>query len=202
MSEGSQVSKVTLCVEILKWQSLTPPLTKGRYRAVRTAKNYCKTALISLPFDMAKVMVMAGNDHFAGHCQKCPELVVNFKNRTERRYFLILVGFVVGIAKEKVPVDFNFRYRIRAECRRTIKGKSGGERKLYLHETFKLELLELSLLQLYLQLYVRTLILYLLYMHENFKLDCLNFYFHSRKAQESRVFISSRFNYTCNSVCM
>ena len=47
------------------------------------------------------------------------------------------------IAKEKVPVDFNFRYRIRAECRRTIKEKSGGERELYLHETFKLELLEL-----------------------------------------------------------
>jgi len=27
MSEGSQVSKVTLCVQILKWQSLTHSLT-------------------------------------------------------------------------------------------------------------------------------------------------------------------------------
>ena len=35
MSEGSQVSKVTLCVEILKWH----PVTKVRYRAARAAKN-------------------------------------------------------------------------------------------------------------------------------------------------------------------
>ena len=40
MSEGSQVSKVTLCVEILKWQSaLTTTKTKVRYRAARAAKN-------------------------------------------------------------------------------------------------------------------------------------------------------------------
>ena len=35
MSEGSQVSKVTLCVKILKWRSGT----KGRYRAARAAKK-------------------------------------------------------------------------------------------------------------------------------------------------------------------
>ena len=40
MSEGSQVSKVTLCVEILKWQSPTTTKTKVRYRAARAAKNY------------------------------------------------------------------------------------------------------------------------------------------------------------------
>ena len=39
MSEGSQVSEVTLCVEILKWQSPTPTKTKVRYRAARAAKN-------------------------------------------------------------------------------------------------------------------------------------------------------------------
>ena len=36
MSEGSQVSKVTLCVKIQKWQSVTH---KGRYRAARAAKK-------------------------------------------------------------------------------------------------------------------------------------------------------------------
>ena len=35
MSEGSHVSKVTICVEILKWQWLS----KGRYRAARAAKK-------------------------------------------------------------------------------------------------------------------------------------------------------------------
>ena len=35
MSEGYQVSKVTLCVKILKWHSIS----KGRYRAARAAKN-------------------------------------------------------------------------------------------------------------------------------------------------------------------
>ena len=43
MSEGSQVSKVTLCVKIQKWysasHSLTNSLTKVRYRAARAAKN-------------------------------------------------------------------------------------------------------------------------------------------------------------------
>ena len=39
MSEESQVSKVTLCVKILKWQSLSQSLTKVRYRAARAAKN-------------------------------------------------------------------------------------------------------------------------------------------------------------------
>ena len=43
MSEGFQVSKVSLCVKILKWQSLThwvsESLTKVRYRAARAAKN-------------------------------------------------------------------------------------------------------------------------------------------------------------------
>ena len=44
MSEGSEVSKVTLCVKILKWQSLTHSVThsvtKVRYRAARAAKNW------------------------------------------------------------------------------------------------------------------------------------------------------------------
>ena len=43
MSEGSEVSKVTLCVKILKWQSVSQSvsesLTKVRYRAARAAKN-------------------------------------------------------------------------------------------------------------------------------------------------------------------
>ena len=43
MSEGSQVWKVTLCVEILKWRSLTHSkthwLTKVSYRAARAAKK-------------------------------------------------------------------------------------------------------------------------------------------------------------------
>ena len=45
MSEGSQVSKVALCVKILKWHSLThqslthQSLTEVRYRAARAAKN-------------------------------------------------------------------------------------------------------------------------------------------------------------------
>ena len=40
MSEGSQVPKVTLCVQIIKWQSLTHWLTKVRYRAARAAKKF------------------------------------------------------------------------------------------------------------------------------------------------------------------
>ena len=39
MSEGSQVSKVTICVEILKWHWPSHWLTKVRYRAARAAKN-------------------------------------------------------------------------------------------------------------------------------------------------------------------
>ena len=39
MSEESQVSKVTLCVKILKWQSLSESLTKVRYRAAGAAKK-------------------------------------------------------------------------------------------------------------------------------------------------------------------
>ena len=42
MSEGSQVSEVTLCVEILKWHPLTHWVTKVRYRAARAAKNVLK----------------------------------------------------------------------------------------------------------------------------------------------------------------
>ena len=37
MSEGSQVSRVTLYVQILKWRWLTDSLTKVRYRAARAA---------------------------------------------------------------------------------------------------------------------------------------------------------------------
>ena len=39
MSEGPQVSKVTLCVKILKWHPVSESLTKVRYRAARAAKN-------------------------------------------------------------------------------------------------------------------------------------------------------------------
>ena len=43
MSEGSEVSKVTLCVKFLKWHPLTDSvghsLTKVRYRAARAAKH-------------------------------------------------------------------------------------------------------------------------------------------------------------------
>ena len=42
MSEGSQVSKVTLCVKIEKvavTQSLSHSVTKVRFRAARAAKN-------------------------------------------------------------------------------------------------------------------------------------------------------------------
>ena len=43
MSEGSEVSKVTICVKILKWhpvtQSLTQSVTKARYRADRADKK-------------------------------------------------------------------------------------------------------------------------------------------------------------------
>ena len=43
MSEGSQVSKVTLCVKILKWQRLT----EVRYRAARAAKNLFQLAFLA-----------------------------------------------------------------------------------------------------------------------------------------------------------
>ena len=38
MYEGSQVSKVTFCVKIQKWHSVSE-VTKARYRAARSAKN-------------------------------------------------------------------------------------------------------------------------------------------------------------------
>ena len=38
MSEGSQVSKFSLCVKIVKWESVMKT-TKGRYGAARAAKN-------------------------------------------------------------------------------------------------------------------------------------------------------------------
>ena len=40
MYQGSQVSKVNLCVKILKWHWLTESLTNVRYRAARAAKNH------------------------------------------------------------------------------------------------------------------------------------------------------------------
>ena len=46
MSEGSEVSKVTLCVETLKWQSVTESVTKVRYRAARAAKKADKNGAI------------------------------------------------------------------------------------------------------------------------------------------------------------
>ena len=39
MSEGCQVSKVTLCVKVLKWRLPSQSVTKVRYRAARAAKN-------------------------------------------------------------------------------------------------------------------------------------------------------------------
>ena len=39
MSEGLEVSKVTICVKILKWHPVIDSLTKVRYRAARAAKN-------------------------------------------------------------------------------------------------------------------------------------------------------------------
>ena len=38
MSEESQVSKVTICVQILKWQSVSQRVTKGKYGAATAAK--------------------------------------------------------------------------------------------------------------------------------------------------------------------
>ena len=40
MSEGLEVSKVTICVKILKWHPVIDSLTKVRYRAARAAKNW------------------------------------------------------------------------------------------------------------------------------------------------------------------
>ena len=51
MSERSQVSKVTLCVKIQKWQWLTQWVTKVRYRAARAAKNTLYE-VIGTPFGM------------------------------------------------------------------------------------------------------------------------------------------------------
>ena len=39
MSEGLEVSKVTICVKILKWHPVIDSLTKVRYRAARAAQN-------------------------------------------------------------------------------------------------------------------------------------------------------------------
>ena len=39
MSEGFQVSKVTICAKILKWQLVSHLISKGRYRAARAAKK-------------------------------------------------------------------------------------------------------------------------------------------------------------------
>ena len=50
MSEGSQVSKVTICVKILKWRSLTHSVTKGRYRAARAAKNIVLLVASNIPY--------------------------------------------------------------------------------------------------------------------------------------------------------
>ena len=125
---------------------------------------------------MVIFMVMAGKSIVMMVIVKFVQNFLSFSKIVLRGdIFLILVGFVVGIAKEKVPVDFNFRYRIRAECRRTIKGKSGGERKLYLHETFKFELLELLcvLITVFASVHTETL-------------DYQNFYLHSRAAEQSR----------------
>ena len=59
MSEGSEVSKVSLCVNILKWQSVTDSVTKVRYRAAWAAKNMIKiskhvTGHGLIPFNIGK----------------------------------------------------------------------------------------------------------------------------------------------------
>ena len=56
MPEGFQVSKVTLCVKIIKWQSLT----QGRYRAARAAKKTAVTDYTSLPFFCATQLNATG----------------------------------------------------------------------------------------------------------------------------------------------
>ena len=56
MSEGSQVSKVTLCVKILKWhppnQSVSQSLTKVMYRAAREAKNIRCGKILDVMFEL------------------------------------------------------------------------------------------------------------------------------------------------------
>ena len=42
MSEGLEVSKVTICVKILKWHPVIDSLTKVRCRAARAAKNFAQ----------------------------------------------------------------------------------------------------------------------------------------------------------------
>ena len=56
LSERSQVSKVTLCVKILKWRSLTDWLSKGRYGAVRAAKKQNSKQSFSSPADTSAVI--------------------------------------------------------------------------------------------------------------------------------------------------
>ena len=49
MSEGLEVSKVTICVKILKWHPVIDSLTKVRYRAARAAKNLNLWRVVSVP---------------------------------------------------------------------------------------------------------------------------------------------------------
>ena len=47
--KGSQVSRVTLCAEILKWQWVSHPLTMVRYKAARAAKKVIRNSHFPRP---------------------------------------------------------------------------------------------------------------------------------------------------------
>ena len=62
MSEGSQVSKVTLCFKILKWQSVTESLTDHSrvptYRVARAAKELFLHIIVILSGDDLDLLLL------------------------------------------------------------------------------------------------------------------------------------------------
>ena len=70
MSEGLEVSKVTICVKILKWHPVTDSLTKVRYRAASAAKNHqhdSNTIDIKLLSSMNVIIIILARVNFSRH---------------------------------------------------------------------------------------------------------------------------------------
>ena len=61
MSEGFQVSKVTICAKILKWQPVSDLISKCRYRAAMAAKKGVWFLYLETP------PRLDGEDHLGKH---------------------------------------------------------------------------------------------------------------------------------------
>ena len=86
MSEGFQVSKVTISAKILKWQLVSHLISKGRYRAARAAKKGVWFLYLETPLGwMVKIILenMARNPRakkIKEEGEECSKMVLSIRD--------------------------------------------------------------------------------------------------------------------------